>query len=65
MTARDGQLLMRRADDDDAQPLSVAADGNFRFRNLSIRFVRSNDGKIEALLVDAGRVQGIRFDRRP
>jgi CubicO group peptidase (beta-lactamase class C family) len=63
VTARDGRLLLQRADDAEAQPLTVAADGNFRFRNLTIRFVRGKDGKIEALLVDAGRVQGIRFTR--
>jgi len=62
VTARDGQLLLQRGDDVEAQPLTLAADGNFRLRNIGIRFVVSG-GKIEALLVDAGRVRGIRFKR--
>jgi CubicO group peptidase (beta-lactamase class C family) len=63
VTARNGQLLLKRPDDADAQPLTVAEDGNFRLRNLAIRFVRGNDGKIDSLLVDAGRVRGIKFSR--
>jgi Beta-lactamase len=62
VTARDGQLLLQRGDDAAAQPLTLAQDGNFRLRNIVIRFVLSG-GKIDALLVDAGRVRGIRFRR--
>jgi CubicO group peptidase (beta-lactamase class C family) len=63
VTARDGKLLLKRQEDAEAQPLTVAADGNFRFRNLRIRFVRTRDGKIETLFVDADRVSGIKFTR--
>lgn len=62
VTARDGQLLLQRGDDAAAQPLTLAQDGNFRLRNIVIRFVVSG-GKIDALLVDAGRVRGISFRR--
>jgi CubicO group peptidase (beta-lactamase class C family) len=62
VTARAGQLLLQRGDDADAQPLTMAQDGNYRLRNIVIRFVFSG-GKIDALLVDAGRVRDIRFKR--
>jgi hypothetical protein len=63
VTARDGRLLLKRPDDAEAQPLTVADDGSFRLRNLGIRFVRDTGGTIDSLLVDAGRVRGIRFSR--
>jgi CubicO group peptidase (beta-lactamase class C family) len=63
VTARDGRLLLKRPDDVEAQPLTVAADGHFRLRNLGIRFIPNKDGRIDTLLVDAGRVVGVRFTR--
>jgi hypothetical protein len=35
----------------------------FRFRGMTIRFVRNARNDVEALLVDAGRVRDIRFAR--
>jgi CubicO group peptidase (beta-lactamase class C family) len=63
VSVRDGRLMLQRDDDAEAHPL-VLDNGGYRFRTLAIRFVRDKDGKIESLLVDAGRVRGIRFVRK-
>jgi len=62
VSVRDGRLLLQRDEDAEAQPLVPEQDA-FRFRTLTIRFVRNKESKIEGLLVDAGRVRGIRFHR--
>jgi CubicO group peptidase (beta-lactamase class C family) len=53
-----GQLVLRREDETPA-PLEPLGDGRFRSLSLTIRFEPS------ALVVDAGRVRGIRFARKP
>jgi CubicO group peptidase (beta-lactamase class C family) len=63
VTVREGSMMLQRDEDIEAQPLQPSSDGTFRFRNLIIRFARSKDGKIEGMLVDAGRVRDIRFQR--
>jgi hypothetical protein len=55
--------MLQRDEDAEPQPLQPGVDGQFRWRNLAIRFERGSDGKIETLLVDAGRVRGIAFKR--
>jgi CubicO group peptidase (beta-lactamase class C family) len=62
VSLRDGRLMLQREEDADALPL-IADNDVFRYRTLTIRFVRNKESKIEAMLVDAGRVRGIRFDR--
>ena len=63
VTTRNGRLLLKRDEDAEPQPLQPGADGQYRLRTLIIRFVRDSEGKIEALLVDAGRVRDVRFQR--
>jgi len=63
VSLRDGRLMLRREEDAEALPL-IPDNDVFRYRTLTIRFVRGKEGKIEAMLVDAGRVRGIKFDRR-
>jgi CubicO group peptidase (beta-lactamase class C family) len=64
VTMRDGALLLQR--DTDAEPtrLEPRAEGAFRFRGMTIRFERDSRERVAALVVDAGRVRGIRFVRR-
>ena len=63
VTARDGRLMLQRGDDLEPQVLQRAPDGQFRFRNMIVRFARGQDGKVDGLLVDAGRVRDIRFEK--
>jgi CubicO group peptidase (beta-lactamase class C family) len=63
ITSRDGRLLLQREDDAEPQPLQAAGDGVFRFRTMTIRFEPGRDGRVGALVVDAGRVRNIRFER--
>jgi CubicO group peptidase (beta-lactamase class C family) len=60
-----GGLVLRRDSDRDSAPLEPAGPDRFRFRGMMIRFERAADRKVEALLVDAGRVRDIRFVRQP
>jgi CubicO group peptidase (beta-lactamase class C family) len=64
ITAKDTQLLLQRDEDAEPSPLQAAGAGQFRFRNMTIRFVRGANGTVEALLVDAGRVRDIRFVKK-
>lgn len=65
VTAKDGQLMVRRdADAEPAGPQPTATSDQFRFRTMTVRFGRGPTVKVEALLVDAGRVRDIRFVRR-
>jgi hypothetical protein len=64
VTTQNGRLLLKRDEDAEPQPLQPGADGQYRLRTLIIRFVRDSEGKIEALLVDAGRVRDVRFQRQ-
>jgi CubicO group peptidase (beta-lactamase class C family) len=63
----DGSRLMLRRDAD-ARPAELQPTGEDTFRGwgMTIRFAGSSGRKnVTALVVDAGRVRGIRFDRRP
>ena len=60
-----GGLVLRRDSDRDSAPLEPAGPDRFRFRGMMIRFERAADRKVEASLVDAGRVRDIRFVRQP
>ena len=63
ITIVDGKLMLQR--DTDAEPYELQATGpdTFRARGFTIHFERTR-GRISAFTVDAGRVRGIRFDRR-
>ena len=60
---RDGALLLQRDSDAEPMRLEPRAEGAFRFRGMTVRFERDSE-RIVALVVDAGRVRGIRFVRR-
>jgi CubicO group peptidase (beta-lactamase class C family) len=66
VSVNDGQLMVLR--DADTAPaaatLQPATADEFRFRTMTLRFERDASRKVTALLVDAGRVRGIRFARR-
>ena len=55
---KDDGLTLRRDSDREAVTLQHVADGTFRARGLTIRFEPAS------LVVDAGRVRGIRFIKR-
>jgi CubicO group peptidase (beta-lactamase class C family) len=62
ITVVQGHVMLQR--DTDAEPVALQPSGAdaFRARGLGIRFERE-DGKVVALVVDAGRVRDIRFTR--
>jgi CubicO group peptidase (beta-lactamase class C family) len=64
ITANGGQLLLQRDADAAPEPLQPTADGRYRFRGMTLRFVAGADGQADTLLVDAGRVRDIAFTRR-
>jgi CubicO group peptidase (beta-lactamase class C family) len=64
ITVRDGRVLLQRDEEDASSALQPAGDGRFWHRAMTIRFMRGSSGKVDALVVDAGRVRDIRFERR-
>jgi CubicO group peptidase (beta-lactamase class C family) len=64
ITVKDGGLFVQRETDATPALLVRGAADEFRFGGMTVRFVRGADRMVQALLVDAGRVRGIRFDRR-
>jgi hypothetical protein len=60
---RDGRLTLVRDADAEPAALEPVAVDQFRFRGMTIRFVRNARNDVEALLVDAGRVRDVRFTR--
>ena len=65
VSLKGGEILAQREDDAEPAALQPAATaGQFRFRGMTVRFVRAENGRIDALVVDAGRVRDIRFVRR-
>ncbi len=65
VSVKNGQLIAQREDDSTPAALQPsAAAGQFQFHGMVVRFVRAANGKIDALVVDAGRVRDIRFVRR-
>jgi len=64
ITVRDGRLHLLRDDDNEPLPLQAAGDGLFRTQGMTIAFERGSSGRVDELTVDAGRVRGIRFERR-
>lgn len=63
VTAANGGLVLQRDRDLEPAPLVPAADGAFRYRSMTIRFEVDGTAPARALVVDAGRVRGIRFAR--
>ena len=63
VTAREGVLSLQRESDPEAAELQPASGGGFRFRAMTVRFERE-DGKVVALIVDAGRVRDVRFVKK-
>ena len=65
VVSRDGRLTLHR--DSDAEPASLQAAGpdEYRFRGMTVRFIRDANRRVEALVVDAGRVRDIKFERKP
>ena len=63
VTAKDGQLFLRRETDAEPAPLQPSADGSFRFRGMTVRADQGPGDIVQALIVDAGRVRDIRFVR--
>jgi CubicO group peptidase (beta-lactamase class C family) len=59
----DGKLTLRRDEDQSGAALLPVAADQFRVRTLTLRFARDAAKTVDALLVDAGRVRGIRFVR--
>ena len=64
VASKDGRLTLQR--DGDAEPavLQPAGPDEYRFRGMTVRFIRDASRRVEALTVDAGRVRDIRFVRR-
>ena len=64
VVSRDGRLTLKR--DSDAEPASLQAAGpdEYRFRGMTVRFIRDASRRVEALVVDAGRVRDIRFEKK-
>jgi CubicO group peptidase (beta-lactamase class C family) len=63
---KDGRLMVQRETDSApvvVQPAAGAGD-EYRFSGMTLRFERAADGAPGAIVVDAGRVVGIRFVRR-
>jgi CubicO group peptidase (beta-lactamase class C family) len=56
-------LTLRREGDAEPHPMSPNGADQFRARDMTIRFERT-DGRVTAIVVDAGRVRGIRFVRK-
>ena len=61
---RDGALLLQRDSDVEPMRLEPRAEGAFRFRGMTVRFERDRERIVALVVVDAGRVRGIRFVRR-
>lgn len=61
---KDGKLLVKRRNAPEMELDPVVKDV-FQGRRLTVEFVRSKDRRISHFLVNAGRVRGVRFERRP
>jgi CubicO group peptidase (beta-lactamase class C family) len=61
---KDGRLTLQRDADAEAAVLQSVAPDEYRFRGMTIHFVRDSGRRVEALVVDAGRVRDVRFVRR-
>ena len=64
ITVKSGFLFVQRETDATPAPMVPLSADDFRFGAMTVRFVRGANRTVQALLVDAGRVRGIRFDRR-
>jgi CubicO group peptidase (beta-lactamase class C family) len=66
VTVKGGQLFVQRDADPAPLVLQPISTDQFRFvAGMTIRFIRGATGRVDALSVDAGRVRGIQFVRRP
>jgi CubicO group peptidase (beta-lactamase class C family) len=57
-----GQLTLQRDTDSEPIPLRPLQPDSFRALSFTIRFVKE-EGRVTSLIVDAGRVRGIAFER--
>jgi CubicO group peptidase (beta-lactamase class C family) len=64
VTVKDGQLMVQRETDSAPALLQPVSADQFRLGGMTLRFAHGTDGTVDALVVDAGRVRGIRFARR-
>jgi CubicO group peptidase (beta-lactamase class C family) len=62
--SKDGRLTLQREGDAEPAVLQAAGPDEYRFRGMTLRFIRGASRRVEALAVDAGRVRDIRFERR-
>lgn len=62
VSAKGSQLLLQRESDEAPVPMQPTAADTFRVSGFTVRFERSG-GRVSALVVDAGRVRDIRFER--
>jgi CubicO group peptidase (beta-lactamase class C family) len=59
----DGQLTLQRDADPQPMPLRALRLASFRASSFTIQF-ETHGGRVDSLVVDAGRVRGIRFVKR-
>lgn len=66
ITAKTGAVYLRRESDTSPVPMQPGADGDvFRVHGMTVRFRRDESARaVTGLMVDSGRVRGIRFVRR-
>ena len=64
VTMKEGRLMVQRETDAAPVALEPSAADQYRLGSMTIRFARGSDNAVDALVVDAGRVRGIRFARR-
>ena len=62
--AKDSRLTLQREGDAEPAVLQAAGPDEYRFRGMTVRFTRDANRRVNALVVDAGRVRDIRFERR-
>ncbi len=60
---RDGELHVTRPGSDES-PMRVVDNDEFTVAGWSVKFTRNETGRIGGFLLDAGRVRGLRFERR-
>ena len=64
ITLKGDALFVQRETDPAPLVLQTLGADRFQFRAMTLRFTRGAGGGVDVLTVDAGRVRGIRFDRR-
>jgi hypothetical protein len=62
--AQTGNLAFRAGNERNATLLNAGPQDQFAAGGTTLRFLRGTGARVDALIVDAGRVRGIRFERR-